>query len=93
VAGDGSFKLGDLGHAIKCDGSMLVEEGDDRYLSAEVLKGLDLLKLSKGAEVPDYQAILAPNDMFGLGASLCVTSSYMHTRMPHAYMHHTWIQR
>lgn len=32
-AGDGSWRLGDLGHALKTDGSMpLVEEGDARYL-------------------------------------------------------------
>lgn len=33
-------------------------------------QGLDLFKLSAGAEVPNYQAILGPNDVFGLGASL-----------------------
>ena len=81
---------------------MVVAEGDERYLSMEVLKvrswlpywlgvvgtksvpltqnyhyhapasqqGLDLFKLSAGAEVPNYQAILGPNDVFGLGASL-----------------------
>jgi serine/threonine protein kinase len=38
LAGDGSFKLGDLGHAIKADGSMVVAEGDERYLSMDVLK-------------------------------------------------------
>ena len=70
LAADGSFKLGDLGHAIKSDGSMMVAEGDERYLSMEVLKGLDLFKLSAGTEVPNYQTILGPNDVFGLGASL-----------------------
>jgi hypothetical protein len=35
-----------------------------------VLRGLDLFKISKGSEVPDYQRILMPNDIFGLGASL-----------------------
>ena len=48
---------------------MYVSEGDERYLSMEVLKGLDLFKLSAGAEVPAYQAILGPNDIFGLGTS------------------------
>ncbi len=38
--------------------------------SSILLQGLDLFKLSAGAEVPDYQAILGPNDVFGLGASL-----------------------
>ncbi|EWM25514.1 protein kinase wee1 [Nannochloropsis gaditana] len=70
IAADGSFKLGDLGHAIKADGSMHVLEGDERYLSMEVLKGLDLFKLSAGKEVPPYRTILEPNDIFGLGASL-----------------------
>ena len=41
-----------------------------RYLSMEVLKGLDLFKLSAGKEVPPYRTILEPNDIFGLGASL-----------------------
>lgn len=78
---------------------MRVEEGDERYLSMDVLKSIDLFKLSKvqslahpskhphllvplarakaplfclmqGQEVPDYHRILAPNDIFGLGASL-----------------------
>jgi len=40
-----------------------------RYLSMDVLKGLDLFKLSAGTEIPHYQAILGPNDIFGLGAS------------------------
>lgn len=38
LAGCGSWKLGDLGHALKVDGSMpLVEEGDARYLDRCVL--------------------------------------------------------
>lgn len=33
IAADGSFKLGDLGHAIKADGSMHVLEGDERCVA------------------------------------------------------------
>lgn len=111
-------QLGDLGHAIRADGSMRVEEGDERYLSMDVLRSIDLFNISKvhqtqtappalmwqeqglarpvaaadtaliclsvclsvramlllsqGQEVPDYHGILAPNDIFGLGASLYV---------------------
>ena len=36
----------------------------------DILKGLDLFKLSAGMDVPPYQDILGPNDIFGLGASL-----------------------
>lgn len=38
LGGDGSWKLGDMGHALKADGSMpLLEEGDARYLDRCVL--------------------------------------------------------
>lgn len=40
-------QLGDLGHAIRADGSMRVEEGDERYLSMDVLRSIDLFNISK----------------------------------------------
>lgn len=73
MASDGSFKLGDLGHSVMTDGSMpLLEEGDQRYLSQEVLAGvlLDSLK-SRPDQLARY---LKAADIFALGATMYVES-------------------
>ncbi|KAF0686953.1 Aste57867_21301 [Aphanomyces stellatus] len=56
VTSQGVYKLGDLGTVVASDGSMEIMEGDNRYLSRELLEG-NRMHLSAG-------------DVFALGATL-----------------------
>ncbi|ETV94468.1 WEE/WEE1 protein kinase, variant [Aphanomyces invadans] len=52
----GVFKLGDLGTVVPMDGSMEIMEGDNRYLSRELLEG--------------NRSHLCQGDIFALGATM-----------------------
>ena len=71
ISSSGTYKLSDFGNVCRADGSLELVEGDEIYMSREILQGV---YKSKNPEITNLRAA----DIFSFGLSMYVRITYIY---------------